>query len=337
MKETDLIFLISLPRSGSTLLQRLLWEHDKIHTTGEPYIAFWPLLALSPKMQTVTDYALPHAQRQLNAFLETTEMGASGYKAMVRDNLLKMYSSSLSHTSARCFLDKSPKYHNILPELVEMFPNAKYIILKRHPMGVLGSLVKWSKYRWKDLRKSRDDLLEGPDHLINFISDRSIDKCVLRYEDLLTEPESGLKQICDYLDLKFDASMKEYDPSVTPPGHWNISGGTGMFSEINPSRAEGWRTYFSDRAKRKIALDYLYCLGEEKYKALGYDYNETETMLKSQNMGFTIPPVMGWKTLMLPQKLTLRQRLHIRFASLLSGFEYLQERLYRRITKKVKN
>ena len=41
-----LIFILSQPRSGSTMLQRMLAAHPDIHTTQEPWIALYPLFGL---------------------------------------------------------------------------------------------------------------------------------------------------------------------------------------------------------------------------------------------------------------------------------------------------
>ena len=45
----NLIFIISQPRAGSTLLQRILGGHPEIHTAAEPWIMLHPLYALKSK------------------------------------------------------------------------------------------------------------------------------------------------------------------------------------------------------------------------------------------------------------------------------------------------
>lgn len=42
------MFLISQPRAGSTLLQRILGSHPDIHTVSEPWLMLQPLYALRP-------------------------------------------------------------------------------------------------------------------------------------------------------------------------------------------------------------------------------------------------------------------------------------------------
>lgn len=45
-EEESLIFIACQPRSGSTMLQRILGSHSKIHTISEPWLMLHPLYAL---------------------------------------------------------------------------------------------------------------------------------------------------------------------------------------------------------------------------------------------------------------------------------------------------
>ena len=47
--QKNLIFLISQPRAGSTLTQRILGSHQDIHTISEPWIMLHPFYALRDK------------------------------------------------------------------------------------------------------------------------------------------------------------------------------------------------------------------------------------------------------------------------------------------------
>ena len=69
-----LIFLISLPRSGSTLLQRIIGGHKDIHTTAEPWLMLHPFHALKAekiKSQLLKD--LRTVEHQINGDLEHSQ------------------------------------------------------------------------------------------------------------------------------------------------------------------------------------------------------------------------------------------------------------------------
>src|SRR5437764_1307876 len=54
-----------------------------------------------------------------------------------------MYERMLSTAPGkRFFLDKTPAYALVLPFLVKLYPDAKYIVLTRHPLAVLSSWVE---------------------------------------------------------------------------------------------------------------------------------------------------------------------------------------------------
>ena len=49
LKCENLILMISPPRAGSTMLQRILGSHSDIHTVSEPWLVLHPLYALRPE------------------------------------------------------------------------------------------------------------------------------------------------------------------------------------------------------------------------------------------------------------------------------------------------
>ena len=136
--ENRLIFLISLPRSGSTLLQRILGGHDSVFTAGESWLMLHPLYALKHD-RIQADYEPKYAEIALreiiNQFPEKDEIF---YKA-VRRYSLTFYDQALENSGKSFFLDKTPRYYMILNDLIRVFPNAHYVFLFRNPMAVLSS------------------------------------------------------------------------------------------------------------------------------------------------------------------------------------------------------
>ncbi len=65
----NLIFIISLPRSGSTLLQRVLGGHDDVVTSSEPWIMLHPVYGRRDKGIS-TEYSADWAALGVNEFLE---------------------------------------------------------------------------------------------------------------------------------------------------------------------------------------------------------------------------------------------------------------------------
>src|SRR4051812_7551137 len=79
----NLIFLIAPPRSGTTLLQKIIASHSAVHTLSEPWIAMQPLLALRPHAFSAF-YQADVARDGLLEFLSTLPEGREAYWEAVR-------------------------------------------------------------------------------------------------------------------------------------------------------------------------------------------------------------------------------------------------------------
>src|SRR5438874_1095109 len=78
------VFLLSLPRSGSTLLQRILAAHPEVASATEPGILIPPLL-VQREQGVYGTYDHATTGRFLRAFLEETAAGPESYRRAVRD------------------------------------------------------------------------------------------------------------------------------------------------------------------------------------------------------------------------------------------------------------
>jgi hypothetical protein len=167
----NLIFLISQPRAGSTLLQRILNGHSDIHTTAEPWIMLHPLYALK-KNGLIAEFDSNLARQGLEDFISQVPERQELYFKALRHMGCTLYNRMLEVSGKRFFLDKTPRYYLIIPELKKVFPKAKFIFLLRNPLAVLSSTLKiWFQNNPEILQKSPNylDIIQGPSHLIQGI------------------------------------------------------------------------------------------------------------------------------------------------------------------------
>ena len=125
----NLIFLISQPRAGSTLLQRILSGHLEIGTTSEPWVMLYPVYALR-HTGISADFNFFIARRGLEDFLNILPEGEDHYIQALRSMALVLYNAARETQGVERFLDKTPRYYYIIPELYRIFPSAKFIFLK---------------------------------------------------------------------------------------------------------------------------------------------------------------------------------------------------------------
>ncbi|MBU1191898.1 MAG: sulfotransferase [Gammaproteobacteria bacterium] len=270
---SNLIFLISLPRSGSTLLQRILGGHMDVATLAEPWIMLHPLYALK-RVGIDSEYDTDLARQALDDFLDNIDGGEEAYIQGIRRFAGDLYARAIARQSRRVFLDKTPRYYRIIPELRRVFPQAKFVILLRNPLAVLAStLHTWFDDDPERLRDTSNhkDLLQGPELLLEGIAELGNDAVVVRYEELVTDPGKVIAGLCARLGLGFDADMLDYGQHPAPSGRLGDQVGIMQHQHATTSFRDKWVGYLAAEGAHACALDYLDQLGDETIAALGYD------------------------------------------------------------------
>jgi hypothetical protein len=102
------ISLFSLPRSGSTLTQRLLATHEEIATGSEPWILL-PYLYTLRDRGVYANYEHNLAVEAIKYFCRLMPEGQEGYLSELRKFVLQLYAKA-SDGSTSHFLDKTPSY-----------------------------------------------------------------------------------------------------------------------------------------------------------------------------------------------------------------------------------
>ena len=277
----NLIFIISLPRSGSTLLQRVLGGHHEVVTSSEPWIMLHPVYGRRDRGIT-TDYSAEWAALGVNEFLEHYTDGPEVYDDAIRAFAQTIYANAIQKGGGTRFLDKTPRYVMIVDDLIRLFPAASFIFLIRNPLSVLASIVNTqvSHDLWT-LEKFSDELLLGPGAILRGMEKLDGKAITVRYEDFVHAPEANLKRICSALNLSYESGMLEYDNSAEVAGFMQDRTGVHQYSRPEKNRTESWRDLLSDSQQLHFAESYLLALGKETIDALGYSYDELMDEVRS--------------------------------------------------------
>lgn len=277
----NLIFLISQPRSGSTMFQLLLAGHPDIATSSEPWIALHPLFALKHGIDANYDADL--ARMALHEFLKQSGINEEFYKKQVSCFLSSFYNQAIEHQQKKYFLDKTPRYYLIIDELIELFPKAKFIVLQRHPLAVLNSILKtWVKDDFKKLGLFKDDLLLAPKVLVAAGKKHSDKIYTVKYEDLVENPELILGKVCDYIGIQYCESMPEYSKRLP---YWKLGDPTGIHKSSRPFTDSllAWKKEFAPSTLKQLARSYIEELGQELIEEIGYDFAEVASTISSSD------------------------------------------------------
>ena len=272
----QLIFIFSLPRSGSTWLQRVITMHPDIATTSELWLLL-PLLSATKKQFGIEPYehdlcllGIEDALTNSSSTDDWKECYFSGVEAMAN----KIYSDLAGEHAF--FLDKTPRYSLICEEIIQTFPDAKFIFLWRHPFSIVSSIQKtWGKKLWI-MPKFYVDLFEGLFNLTNVYKKYNENIYSLQYEELVRNPEETLEKLFSYLGLEYSNSF------VGSAQHSYIKG---IMGDPNQHRSDGGKAapdwhkagidFCTSRFRKNWLIKYLDCIGAERLFTMGYDLSNS--------------------------------------------------------------
>jgi Sulfotransferase family len=264
------VFIFSLPRTGSTLLQRLLAAHPDVSTTAEPWILL-PILYGRRERGVVAEYGHRSQVRALEDFREHLPRGEADIDDAVRAYALGLYQKA-SSLGSRYFVDKTPRYHVIAEEIMRVFGNsARYVFLWRNPLAVVASIVTtWGGGRWK-FNAYYIDLFEGLAALTDAYRRWAPSAHALRYEDLVADPSRELAACLGYIGLDRNDDLADRLSTIRLQGRMGDPTGVDRFGAVSKQSLESWKTVLVGPYRRAWSRHYLAWIGPERLNVMGYD------------------------------------------------------------------
>ena len=275
----SLIFIISLPRSGSTLLQKILSSSRHVKTDPETWFLL-PLISWYSDVEIQTSYGFKDYRKAMNDFLDETKL--KKYKKMLNENITKIYTES----DRKYYIDKTPRYTLILKELIDTFPDAKFIVLTRNPLSIINSIINtWGKKKRWIIRNYFFDIYIGLSNIISTLKQEHKNVIHIRYEDLVTEPEDVINVLSEKLDLKdISINLKDSNTSLSSATMGDKTGQKKYKSIANKSLSK--LDSITNIYRKTFLKKYLNQIGVENLRILGYDYSLLKLSLKKHKVGF---------------------------------------------------
>ena len=269
------IFVLSPPRSGSTLLQRLLGSHSKIFTHPEPHIIA-PLAHLGFYNQVDrAPYDHINAAKAFREFVDELPQGEEDYLDALRAYANTLYQRVLPSPDLH-FLDKTPENVRFWPFLLKLFPHARYIVLTRHPAAIMHSVA--TSFFGGDYEAARvgNQVLERFVPAIGTLM-RTADPrlCLVKYEDLVQDPNTEVKRLMDHLGLIYEESQIEYGKHSHITKSYGDPFGVHQHQKPVTDSKERWVGTVQNDASARTALERsLGGLSDEDLQAYGYPRDE---------------------------------------------------------------
>jgi len=177
------IFVFSITRSGSTLVQRVIAAHEGVATVSEPWLLLPYLYALR-REGVNAEYTHRLLVTAIEDFCDELPAGSDDYRRELHDFVLRLYEKAAG-PDARYFLDKSPPYYFVAEEIMRLFPEGKFVFLWRNPLSIIASIIEtWTLGRWSPTL-FREDLFIGLPRLVRAYARNRSRAHAVRFEDLI--------------------------------------------------------------------------------------------------------------------------------------------------------
>jgi len=198
------IFILSSPRSGSTLLRYVLDTHPEIYAPPE--------LSLGP-----LSHSLATAFAGLNGTRRTDSPEILG---LVAGHVRRLMDEYTARRGKSIWCEKSPQNVEHLDLLTSLFPDARYLCLYRNHLDTVASCLESSRFvvlpplveyfgrnPRRLLRATVDFWIDTTTQLLDLERSGRVPAYRVRYEDLVRQPDKVLAPLFAFLGLAWDAAL----------------------------------------------------------------------------------------------------------------------------------
>lgn len=206
-----LLFVVSPPRAGSTLLQRMLGSHSEVFTHPEPHL-ITPLAYLGFHDHVdKAPYDQINAAEAIRTFVDDLPRGEDDYLDAVRAYADTLYGRMLAPSGRTYFMDKTPAYGLVLPFLRKLYPRARYVVLTRHPLAVMSSYANsFFDGDWQAAQAFNPIVERYVPAIASFLAEPTEFTLQVQYEQLVADPEGQLARIFAFLGLEDQPGAANY-------------------------------------------------------------------------------------------------------------------------------
>jgi tetratricopeptide (TPR) repeat protein len=239
----DPIFIVGLPRAGSTLLEQILASHSQVEGTSELQDIIGISRKLGGKSRKNPSGDYPENLVDLTPS-QARELG-EGY----------LESTRIQRSDTPFFIDKMPNNFRHVGLIHLILPNSKIIDARRHPMGGCFSAYKQLfahgqrfSYSLEHMGKYYRDYVRLMDHWDAVLPGR-VHR--VQYEEMVADTEAQIRALLEYCGLEFEEQclrFYETERAVRTPSSEQVR------RPIYKDSTEQWRNYEAHLGPLKEAL-----------------------------------------------------------------------------------
>jgi hypothetical protein len=206
------VFILGMPRSGTTMLATKLSQSNDIAVLPETWI-FTRFFRQLDELNSVSSYS-----RLKKNFLASSRFTSLG----LDKDLVEKELSCLPNDHVRYFIigfmeafrkhsgklmigEKTPSNYRQLDKILSVFPSAKIIWVRRNPFAVVSSLVK-SPFGYNQVSYATK-LWIASERIRQGHESSGVKIHLTEYEDLIRDPEGSFQSICDFLNIEYTSDI----------------------------------------------------------------------------------------------------------------------------------
>ncbi len=258
------------------MLERMLESHSEILGGPEPHLltplahlGVWDNVEKAPY-----DHVLAADAQKL--FIERLPGREQDYWDACRAYCDVLYGRLLdaNGTSTVC-LDKTPAYGLVLPFMMKIFPDAKYVVLTRHPLATFSSYANsFFDGDYEVAQKYNPLLNRYVPAIAKFLRQEEVPYLHVAYEDLVADPETWMEKIYGYIGVPFEKETIDYgDRKRDGKSEKGLGDPIGVNRHSRPSAsgAHKWVEEFgAEPAKKSFMEGVIAQLDPADLETLGY-------------------------------------------------------------------
>ncbi len=283
---SNLIFIFSPERAGSTMLQLMLESHSRIYGLPEPnllpplkYLGYFDVAPFGAAYEPINQSL---GVREFIGHLPGKE---ADYITACRAYANTLYRKVISgHESAYYFVDKTPANVLVWDMIVQLYPAAKYIVLRRHPYALIDSCAR--SFYLNDYAKMAAENTRLVEHIravVEFLEESPVAKLTTSFETLTEHAEEEAKRILQFLELEMEPTVVNYGNRPHETGAMGDPITAAGQTRPQERRAWQWAGNFASKPGHKAIADKMLAKISDGEMAI-YGYPRAEWM----------KPVQAW-------------------------------------------